>query len=268
MQARSLLNCWPRMAFTVRVEDFSVVIPARFASTRLPGKPLLDLAGRAMIVRVAEQARASGALQVVVATDHHEIAEAVLQAGFEVEMTAPDHPSGSDRVMEVARRRGWSPEAIVINVQGDEPLLPPAVIRQLGNALTADPSMGAATLCEPMFDTATQDDPNVVKVVRDADHRALYFSRAAIPHVRDAQSGSGRGLPWLRHLGIYGYRVRVLQRFVDLPSSPLEQLEALEQLRLLENGINLSVFDACEPVPGGVDTPQDVQRVLELLEDR
>ena len=244
---------------------FKVVIPARLASTRLPGKALVDLAGQPMILRVAARARESGALQVVVATDHADIAEVVARAGFDVAMTRADHVSGSDRVMEVVKQRGWGADDIVINVQGDEPLIPPAVIRQLGEVLGANPDLGAATLCEPLTDSATLRDPNVVKVVRAADHRALYFSRAAIPHDRNPDVHSGNHPGCLRHVGIYGYRVHTLEQFVALSPSPLEQTERLEQLRLLENAIALSVLDACEPVPGGVDTPDDVERVVALL---
>ena len=246
-------------------EQFHVVIPARYASTRLPGKPLIDLAGRAMVLHVANRARASGAAEVVVATDHPEIADVVVDAGFAAEMTSIDHASGSDRVMEVVSRRGWREDSVVVNVQGDEPLIPPAVIRQLGTALAANLNLGAATLCEAEQDPLGFSDPNVVKVVRGAGQQALYFSRAPIPHARN-----GNAVPpvWLRHVGIYAYRVEVLKRFVALPPSPLEQLESLEQLRLLENGIGLCVLDACERVPGGVDTPSDVARVLALLATR
>ena len=246
-------------------EGFYVVIPARYASTRLPGKPLIELAGRAMVLRVAERARASGATEVIVATDHPEIVDVVVDAGFTAEMTSADHASGSDRIMEVVTRRGWPEDSVVVNVQGDEPLIPPTVIRQLGLALAANGDLGAATLCEPQDDLLNFADPNAVKVVRGAQQQALYFSRSPIPYSRDHAGAPAR---WLRHVGIYAYRVEVLKRFVGLTPSPLEQEERLEQLRLLENGIGLCVLDACEPVPAGVDTPNDVARVQSLLATR
>jgi 3-deoxy-manno-octulosonate cytidylyltransferase (CMP-KDO synthetase) len=249
--------------------SFHVVIPARFASTRLPGKPLVDINGLPMIVRVARQASASGAREVVVATDDERIARAVRDAGFAAELTRTDHVSGSDRVMEVAERRGWEESEVVINVQGDEPLIPPSVIRQVASCLTAEPGFAAATLCEHVEEADYLFDPNVVKVVCGLDHGALYFSRAPIPYARDAFAQSTSVLPpgghWRRHIGIYAYRVGALRRFVTTPPGVLEQLESLEQLRLLENGMRIRVEVACEPVPGGVDTPADLDRVRRAL---
>jgi 3-deoxy-manno-octulosonate cytidylyltransferase (CMP-KDO synthetase) len=248
---------------------FNVVIPARYASVRLPGKPLADIQGIPMIVRVAEQAAMSGAAEVVVATDDERIVAAVEAAGHSAMLTSVDHPSGSDRVMEVARLRGWHTDDIVINVQGDEPLIPPAVIRQVAASLDADTALAAATLCEQVTALATVFDPNAVKVVRALDGRALYFSRAPVPYARDAFAAGPQTLPdsgrWRRHIGIYAYRLWALQRFVSLPPGELEQLESLEQLRLLENGMDIRVDEACEPVPGGVDTPEDLERVRVLL---
>ena len=245
-------------------DPFKVVVPARYGSSRLLGKPLAELHGKPMIVHVAERCMASGAEEVLVATDDARIVEAVMAAGFEAMMTRADHPSGSDRVMEVARARSWPDEAIVINVQGDEPRIPPAVIEQVAQILQADPTRPVATLCEPIRNPATLTDPNAVKVVRDLGGRALYFSRAPIPFERDdpsAGSGQEPGRPLgLRHVGIYGYRLSALERFVELPVSELERIEQLEQLRLLENGIQIIVADACEPVPAGVDTPADLER--------
>jgi 3-deoxy-manno-octulosonate cytidylyltransferase (CMP-KDO synthetase) len=253
-------------------DDFHVVIPARLASTRLPGKPLADLGGRAMVVRVAERAAASGACRVVVATDDPRVLEAVHGAGFEAVLTRPDHPSGSDRAMEVAERLGWDDHAVVVNVQGDEPLIPPAVIAQVAAMLSSDPDIGVATLCEPLVDVAVVFDPNVVKVVTDANGFALYFSRAPIPYARDAfvaAAGPQGPTPghgqWFRHVGIYGFRLAALRRFVGLPVGRLEALEALEQLRLLENGIGIRVGLAQQPVPGGVDTLDDLERVRRLF---
>jgi 3-deoxy-manno-octulosonate cytidylyltransferase (CMP-KDO synthetase) len=253
--------------------EFNVVIPARFGSTRLPGKPLADIGGRPMIVRVAERARASGARHVVVATDDRRVVEAVERAGFEAQLTRDDHPSGSDRVMEVVSARGWTDAAVVVNVQGDEPLIPPLVIGQVAEALAARAGCPAATLCEPVVDTATLFDPNVVKVVRRNDGHALYFSRSPVPFARDAFSAALRAgripdsavpLPaaarWYRHIGIYGFRVAALRRFVGLPPSALERVESLEQLRMLEHGMELLVLESAATVPGGVDTPEDLER--------
>ena len=243
---------------------FYCVIPARYDSTRLPGKPLADIAGMPMIVRVASQATKAGAEGVVVATDDQRIVDVVEQAGFEAVLTDPGHPSGSDRVMEVVDSRGWPEDAIVINVQGDEPLIPPEVIRQLADGMAARADVSIATLCETLDDLDTVRDPNVVKVVRNREDLALYFSRAPIPVPRE-------GFPenlhetdlWQRHIGIYGYRVAALRSFVALDPSPLERCEHLEQLRLLENGINILVLNACKEVPGGVDTQEDLQRIIE-----
>lgn len=241
-----------------------MVIPARIGSSRLPGKPLLRIAGVPMIVRVARQASASGAQSVVVATDDEGIRRAVSAAGYRALMTRADHESGSDRVAEVAKRKGWADGTIVINVQGDEPLLPPAVVRQLADAMAADPSVDAATLCEPVNDAPVAADPNCVKVVRDARNNALYFSRSPIPAYRTDKPGAPAG-PWLRHLGIYGYRAATLHRFVSLGPGALERAERLEQLRLLEHGIRMLVLECCQPVPAGVDTPGDLERVRKAL---
>ncbi|HEX7036999.1 MAG TPA: 3-deoxy-manno-octulosonate cytidylyltransferase [Pseudomonadales bacterium] len=252
--------------------DFRVVIPARYASSRLPGKPLADIGGVPMVVRVARQAERSGAREVVVATDDARVGDAVAAAGHAVRMTRPDHASGSDRVMEVAEACGWPDDAVVVNVQGDEPLVPPAAIVQVAELLLGDPGTGVATLCEPIADAERLFDPNVVKVVIGGDGFARYFSRAPIPWARDAfgaaaaRSGT---LPadgvWYRHIGLYAYRVAALRRFVALPSGRLERLEALEQLRLLEHGIDIRVAVTRQPVPGGVDTAADLERVREAI---
>lgn len=247
--------------------SFYVVIPARYASTRLPGKPLADIHGAPMIVRVAEQASRSSAREVVVATDDERVHDAVVRAGFSAQMTRVDHPSGSDRVMEVAELKGWQSDDIVINVQGDEPLIPPAVIDQVAASLATDSGLAAATLREPISHREELFDPNAVKVVVRDDGRALYFSRAPIPYARNEFADGQRSgqLPpqphWWRHIGIYAYRVWALEKFVVLPEGRLESLEALEQLRLLENGMDIRVDEACEEVPGGVDTPEDLARV-------
>ena len=246
------------------MSEFNVVIPARLGATRLPGKPLLEIAGVPMIVRVASQAARSGAQAVIVATDDEGVRRTVTEAGYRAVMTRASHPSGSDRVREVAAREGWADRVIVINVQGDEPLLPPAVVRQLADAMAADPGVEVATLCEPVADAQAVADPNSVKVVRDLGNNALYFSRLPIP-ASAADGSPGPTAPWLRHIGIYGYRVGALRRFVALAPGALELAEGLEQLRLLENGMRIRVLDSCRPVPKGVDTAQDLERVRHLL---
>ena len=249
---------------------FHVVVPARYASTRLPGKPLADLGGMPMIVRVARQACASRAASVIVATDDRRVLDALAAHRVDGVMTRADHVSGSDRVMEVATQLAWPDDAIVINVQGDEPLIPPAVIEQVAALLETHAELGVATLCEPIERRRDVFDPNIVKVARSAGGRALYFSRAPIPWDRatfatarpDAAMPAAR---WWRHVGIYGYRVGVLRRFCALPPGELERTESLEQLRLLENDIDIAVAVAVAPVPGGVDTPEDLARVRALL---
>ena len=243
---------------------YRVVIPARYGSTRLPGKPLVDIVGKPMIVRVAEQALRSRASRVVVATDDSRVVDAIRGSGAEAVLTRSDHRSGSDRVMEVAA--AWSDDEIVVNVQGDEPLIPPVVIDQVA-ALIGD-QCEVATLSEPITEPADVFDANIVKVVVDRRGRALYFSRAPIPWQRNA---FGDGTPpriggeWRRHIGIYAYRVGALRAFVSYPPSRLEEIEALEQLRLLDHGHAIAVGTADAPVPGGVDTPADADRVRAVL---
>ena len=250
---------------------FSVVIPARFASTRLPGKPLADIGGMPMIVRVARQALSSGAQEVVVATDDERVRTAALEHGLDVMLTRADHQSGSDRVMEVVAAKGWADDHIVINVQGDEPMIPPAVIGQVAQLLMDNADVCIATLCESIQDVAMVFDPNVVKLVRDVSGRARYFSRAPIPWRREDFAGAQRShlelaeKAWWRHIGIYGYRVAGLAQFCKLPTGSLERIESLEQLRLIENGIDIVVGEAIEVVPGGVDTPADLERVRSWL---
>ena len=243
-----------------------MVIPARYGSTRLPGKPLVDIAGKPMILRVAEQALMSGAAGVVVATDDGRVADAIEGSGAEAVLTRCDHRSGSDRVMEVVEAAGWQEDEIVVNVQGDEPLIPAAAIDQV--AALVDDECGVATLSEPIDRGGDVFDPNVVKVVADRRGRALYFSRAPIPWCRDAFAEGAPpriGPEWRRHIGIYAYRVGILRTFVSLPPSRLEELEALEQLRLLDHGLAVAVAQAEVPVPGGVDTPADADRVRSLI---
>jgi 3-deoxy-manno-octulosonate cytidylyltransferase (CMP-KDO synthetase) len=241
---------------------FRVVVPARYASTRLPGKPLRTIAGRPMIEHVWRRAVASGADEVVVATDDTRIADACMAFGAQVAMTEPAHPSGTDRLAEVARSRGWGAGDVIVNVQGDEPLLPSANVAQVARLLAADPDADLATLATPIVSLHEFLDPNVVKVVADARGRALYFSRAPVPWRRDsaaaglASQSSHAGA--LRHLGLYAYRCAALLTMAQLPPSPLEQAERLEQLRALENGMNIRLAIAVE-VPGpGVDTEADL----------
>ena len=248
--------------------NFKVVIPARYESSRLPGKPLADIDGIPMVVRVAQRALASQANEVVVATDDKRVVDLVTKHNIAVELTDIKHPSGSDRVMEVATIRGWQSDDIVVNVQGDEPLIPPAVINQVA-ALLQTKKYGVATLSESIHEQADVDNPNVVKVVTDADGSALYFSRAPIPFRRDKNpvAGDGQNLQvYRRHLGIYAYRLSALQEFVSTPPSSYELVEALEQLRVLQQGIKIIVADACEFVPAGVDTQEDLDRVRDLVQ--
>ncbi|MCG8391538.1 MAG: 3-deoxy-manno-octulosonate cytidylyltransferase [Pseudomonadales bacterium] len=249
--------------------SFYVVVPARYASTRLPGKPLADLAGKPMVARVAERCQRSAAEQVLVATDDTRIADALEGESVRVVMTRDDHPSGTDRLQEVAEQLGLADDDIIVNVQGDEPLIPSAVIDQVAANLADNPDCQMATLCEPIEQGDDLFNPNVVKVVFDQTGRALYFSRAPIPWHRDAFADGGRdisGGQWWRHIGIYAYRVALLHRYVQWPPAELEKLESLEQLRAMANGIAIHVAPACEPVPGGVDTPEDLARLQAYLE--
>jgi 3-deoxy-manno-octulosonate cytidylyltransferase (CMP-KDO synthetase) len=250
-------------------EPFVVAIPARLGSTRLPRKPLRLLGGRPLVVHVVERARLAGASEVVVATDSAEIAQAVAPLGVPVAMTREDHPSGTDRLAEVAHQRGWGDATLVVNLQGDEPFAPASGILAVARALAADPEAPMATLATPVEDAAQLFDPNAVKVVRDARGRALYFSRAPIPWARDAFAVDRAGLPagtaFLRHIGIYAYRAGFLRRFTTLPHGALESAEALEQLRVLEAGHAIAVGIAPEPFPPGVDTEDDLARAQARL---
>ena len=249
---------------------FTVVIPARLRSTRLPGKPLLPIAGKPMIQHVWEQARKSGAERVVIATDDASIVEACQAFGAEVLLTRADHESGTDRLAEVAAALGLPADAIVVNVQGDEPLIPPSIIDQVAANLAAHPEAGIATLGEPIEDVAALFNPNVVKVVADCNGLALTFSRAPLPWARDALAQNREqlpeGVPYRRHIGMYAYRAGFLQDFVGWGPCWLEKTEALEQLRALWHGVRIHVADALEAPPVGVDTPEDLERVRRLLE--
>lgn len=249
--------------------DFKVVIPARYGSTRLPGKPLLDISGKPMIQHVVECARASRASEVVVATDDQRILDVCARLGIDAELTAVNHHSGSDRVAEVIERRGWDDDTIVVNLQGDEPCMPSALIDQVASNLAALEGVGMATLAHPIADSATLFDPHVVKVVISTVGFALYFSRAPIPWHRDEFLGNKASLPksvdFLRHIGLYAYRAAFLKRFVTLEPSPLEIAESLEQLRALWHGTPIHVGLATETPGPGVDTPDDLARVVRYL---
>ncbi|MDP2432169.1 MAG: 3-deoxy-manno-octulosonate cytidylyltransferase [Pseudomonadota bacterium] len=284
---------------------FFAVIPARHASTRLPGKPLADIHGKPMVVRVAERAAASGAAGVWVATDHEGVAAAVEARGFPAVMTSPDCASGSDRLAEVAERLGWPDDAVVVNVQGDEPLIDPALIHAVAMALFAHPDAAMSTVCHRIHDAAEVFNPNVVKVVTDKEGYALYFSRAPIPWARDAwadlpppaEEGRGEGtalnlalpadpalfphpqplsqrergaipegLPIARHIGLYAYRVGFLKAYPALPRPAIEEFESLEQLRVLWHGHRIMVIEAGRAMPPGVDTPEDLEKVRALYQ--
>lgn len=251
--------------------EFYVVIPARHASTRLPGKPLADIAGKPMVARVAERAAASGAAQVWVATDHPDVAEAARAVGVRVCMTSPDCASGTDRLAEVAERLGWPDEAVVVNVQGDEPLIDPALIRATADLLHQRPQAAMATVCHPIHDLEEVFNPNVVKLVTDREGYALYFSRAPIPWARDfwateegRASNLPEGLPVFRHVGLYAYRVGFLKAYPNLERPAIESFESLEQLRALWHGHRIAVLTTEQPSPPGVDTPEDLEKVRAL----
>ena len=267
--------------------DFHVVIPARHASTRLPGKPLLPIAGKPMVVRVAERAAQSGAQQIWIATDHHAIANVAHEHGFKACLTRDTHTSGTDRIAEVAEQHGWPDDTIVVNVQGDEPLMPPALIRAVARHLHEHPECAIATACHPIHDGASMRNPNIVKVVLDKDGNALYFSRAPIPWPRDAfkalpstegqddcspslRGEVGRGelpddLIVLRHIGIYAYRVSFLRAYGQLAPAAIEQFEALEQLRALYHGYKIGVAITDQAPPAGVDTEQDLHATRQIF---
>lgn len=247
---------------------FTVLIPARLASTRLPDKPLADLCGLPMVVRVARQAARSAASRVVVAADHARIVQACRAHGVEVVLTRHDHPTGSDRLAEACEQLGLQGDDLIVNVQGDEPLIDPALIDACADQLASRTDCVMSTAAHPLDEASLFANPNVVKVVLDAAGRALYFSRAPIPWWRDAPApatpAEGLGVP-LRHIGIYGYRAGFLRRYPSLPASPLEAVESLEQLRVLWHGERIAVFVAPEAPGAGVDTPEDLERVRALL---
>ncbi|MBM3351337.1 MAG: 3-deoxy-manno-octulosonate cytidylyltransferase [Betaproteobacteria bacterium] len=247
---------------------FHVVIPARYASTRLPGKPLLDIAGKPMVVHVIERANVSGAQQVVVATDDVRILDAVASCGYIALMTRLDHLSGTDRIAEVVSHEGWGDDAIVVNVQGDEPLIEPSLIMEVAAKLAGSPAAVMATACHAIGSKADFINPNVVKVVMDAQGNALYFSRAPIPYPRDAflsNDALPAEMPVYRHIGIYAYRVGFLKQYASLSPASIERCESLEQLRVLHHGYKIAVAITENAPASGVDTENDLAYVRGLM---
>ena len=255
----------------IEVPEFYVVIPARYASTRLPGKPLLDIAGKPMVIHVAERAQQSGAKQTVVATDDMRIVDAVQQYGHEVVLTRSDHASGTDRIAEVATREGWQDDTIVVNVQGDEPLIEKSLIIEVATALANDKKAVMATACHAIYFKAEFLNPNIVKVVMNAQGHALYFSRAPIPFPRDAFANDTDlplAMPAYRHIGIYAYRTKFLKQYANIPPAPIEQFESLEQLRVLYHGFKIAVTISENAPITGVDTEVDLAYVRSVLNQR
>jgi len=252
------------------VTAFKVVIPARLGSTRLPRKVLRPLAGKPLVQWVWESARASGAEQTVIAADSGEVLQACRAFGADARLTDARHQSGTDRVDEIAHAAGWDEHAVVVNLQGDEPLMPPALVRQAAELLAGDAQADIATLCHPLHERAEWLNPNVVKLVKDARDYALYFSRAPIPWKREGaapESPLPQGLAF-RHIGLYAYRVGALRRFSALPPGDLESCEMLEQLRALSHGLRIKVGVSQAPPPRGVDTEADLDAVAALLAAR
>ncbi len=242
---------------------FKVVIPARYASTRLPGKPLLDIVGKPMVVRVAEQAQKSRAEQVVIATDFEKILQVASQYGYQAVMTRIDHASGTDRIAEVAEKMAWPDDAIVVNVQGDEPLIDPQLIDEVALTLAHSRDAVMATACHPIHDEAAFLNPNIVKVVLDTHGNALYFSRAPIPYPRD--EAHKQHITAHRHIGIYAYRVGFLKQYANLEVTELEKTESLEQLRVLFHGYKIAVSITQNAPASGVDTQQDLDHVRRVF---
>lgn len=247
--------------------EFYVVIPARYASTRLPAKPLLDIAGKPMVVWVAERAKQSGAKQVVIATDDVRIQEVAMQHGHLAVMTRSDHVSGTDRIAEVAINQGWPDDAIIVNVQGDEPLIEPSLIIEVAQALSSNKEAVMSTACHRIHTKADFINPNVVKVVLDAKSNAQYFSRAPIPYPRDsfADEALAANLQVNRHIGIYAYRAAFLKKYTQLPPSANERTESLEQLRVLHHGFKIAVTISENAPATGVDTQEDLDYVRSVI---
>lgn len=244
--------------------SFKVVIPARYASSRLPGKPLLDIAGKPMVIRVSEQARKSGAEAVVIATDFDKIVQVAEEHHVDAVMTRVDHQSGTDRIAEVAQNLNWDNNDIVVNVQGDEPLIDPALIQEVALTLAHSRDAVMATACHAIHDEASMLNPNVVKVVMDADGNAMYFSRAPIPYPRD--EAHKQSLKAYRHIGIYAYRVGFLKQYAELSVTQLEQIESLEQLRVLHHGYKIAITVTDHAPATGVDTQADLDYVRSVFQ--
>ena len=242
---------------------FKVVIPARYASTRLQGKPLLDIAGKPMVVRVAEQAARSGASEIVIATDFGKIMQAAAEHNIKAVMTRIDHQSGTDRTAEVAQQLGWADDEIVVNVQGDEPLIDPTLIQEVAAHLANSKDAVMATACHAIHDEASFLNPNIVKVVMDANSNALYFSRAPVPDPRDDIYKNN--IQAYRHIGIYSYRVGFLKQYAQLAVTELEKFDSLEQLRVLHHGYNIGVTITQNAPASGVDTQADLDAVRALF---
>lgn len=248
---------------------YHIVIPARMASQRLPGKPLLDVGGKTLIERVYDRACLASARSIVIATDSEEIARAARGFGATAVMTSAEHGSGSDRIAECADLLGWKDDVLVVNLQGDEPLMPPVCLDQVAALLAHDRQADAASLFWPVTNADEVTDPSVVKVVVALDGTALYFSRSIVPHPRDHSDiakALQSGLTWNRHIGLYAYRAGALRAFAATPATPLEAVEKLEQLRFLETGRRILMARAQEAIPAGVDTPDDLRRVRTLFE--
>jgi len=248
--------------------EFHVVIPARYASTRLPGKPLLDIAGKPMVVHVADRAKSSGAIQTIVATDDVRIMEAVNRHGHAAMLTRADHVSGTDRIAEVALREGWQDDAIVVNVQGDEPLIEPSLIIEVAATLANNKEAVMATACHSIHTKSDFINPNIVKVVLDKQGHALYFSRAPIPYPRDVFASNAElpsGMPVYRHVGIYAYRTQFLKQYAYIPPAAIEQYESLEQLRVLYQGYKIAVAISENAPATGVDTEADLAYVRSVI---
>lgn len=244
--------------------SFKVVIPARYASSRLPGKPLLDIAGKPMVIRVAEQAQKSGAEAVVIATDFDKIVQVAEEHHVDAVMTRVDHQSGTDRIAEVAQNLNWDNDDIVVNVQGDEPLIDPALIQEVALTLAHSRDAVMATACHAIHDEASMLNPNVVKVVMDADGNAMYFSRSPIPYPRD--EAHKKSLKAHRHIGIYAYRVGFLKQYAELSVTQLEQIESLEQLRVLHHGYKIAITVTVHAPATGVDTQADLDYVRSVFQ--
>lgn len=251
------------------MNQYKIVIPARFASSRLPGKPLINLAGKPMIQHVYERAQNSGVTDIVIATDDDRIAQAAQSFDAEVIMTSPAHENGTERIAEVARIKGWLPETVVVNLQGDEPLIPQSLVALTAQGLIDHPEAGMSSICTPIASADDAFNPNVVKVVLNKDNFALYFSRASIPWDRDAYKDGlaqpTQKMPVYRHIGMYGYRVSFLQQYSSMQPCALEQTESLEQLRALWYGVKIHMGIIDKAPAHGVDTLEDAQRVENLL---